>query len=69
MSPIEHLWDELGRRLRDNYELPATNVAVLADRLRHEWNSIPQATVQHTILSMPQRLAECIEKRGGHTSY
>ena len=69
MSSIEHLWDELGRRLRDNYELPATNVAVLADRLRHEWNSIPQATVQHTILSMPQRLAECIEKRGGHTSY
>lgn len=69
LSPIEQLWDEVGRRLRDNYELPAVNVNQLADRIRHEWNSIPQETIQHLILSMPRRLTECIEKRGGHTSY
>jgi transposase-like protein len=69
MSPIEHLWDEVGRCLRDNYVLPAANVAQLADRIQHEWNSIPQETVQHLIQDMPQRLAECIDKRGGHTSY
>ena len=33
MSPIEDLWNELGRRLRDNYELLAINVAILADRI------------------------------------
>ena len=69
LSPIEHLWDEVGRRLRDNYELSAVNVNQLADRTRHEWNAIPQDTIQHLILSMPRRLAECMEKRGGHTSY
>lgn len=69
LSPIEHLWDEVGRRLRDNYEVSAVNVRQLSDRIRHEWNSIPQETIQHVIRSMPERLGECIKKYGGHTSY
>ena len=69
LSPIEHIWDEVGRRLRDNYELPAINFNQLSDRIRHEWNSIPQETIQRVIASMPERLSECIKKGGGHTSY
>lgn len=69
LSPIEHVWDEVGRRLRDNYEVPAVDLNHLSARIWHEWNSIPQETIQRVILSMPQRLMECITKRGGHTSY
>lgn len=69
LSPIEHMWDEVGRHLRDDYELPAINLNQLSERLRHVWNSIPQQSFQRVILSMPERLSECIKKGGGHTSY
>ena len=40
MSPIEHVWDELGSRVRNRVPLPA-NVAQLSQMLIQEWNNIP----------------------------
>ena len=46
LNPIEHAWDELGRRLRSNYA-PPTNYAYLALMLVTEWQAIPQTGKQH----------------------
>jgi transposase len=44
LNPIEHLWDELDRRVRrrDN---PPSSVPELEQALLQEWNNIPQMTV------------------------
>ena len=46
MSPIEHAWDELGRRVRNRVPPPA-NVAQLSQMLIQEWNNIPQLRIQN----------------------
>ena len=45
LSPIEHLWDELGRRVRHHQNPPET-LQDLRDALVHEWNNIPQPFIQ-----------------------
>jgi hypothetical protein len=45
LSPIEHLWDELGRRVRHR-QSPPEILQELRDALVHEWNNIPQAFIQ-----------------------
>jgi hypothetical protein len=42
LSPIEHLWDELGRHVHHHQNPPET-LQELHDTLVHEWNNIPQA--------------------------
>ena len=69
LSPIEHIWDELGRMLHDNYPLPPVNLQELEQRLLHEWDSMPQERIENVISSMHRRLEECIQHHGGHTSY
>ena len=39
LSPIEHLWDELGRRVRHRQHPPET-LQELRDALVNEWNNI-----------------------------
>jgi hypothetical protein len=51
LSPIEHLWDELGRRVRHRKNPPET-LQELRDALVHEWNNIPHAFIQRLIGSM-----------------
>lgn len=69
LSPIEHAWDELGRRLRDSYSIPPTNLGELSQRLTDQWNRMDQASIDRLCDSMPQRLEACIRARGGHTQY
>ena len=45
LSPIENLWDELGRRTRHSQNPPET-LQELRDALVHEWNNISQAFIQ-----------------------
>jgi transposase len=45
LSPIEHLWDELGRRVRQRQNPPET-LKELRVALVHEWNNITQAFIQ-----------------------
>ena len=40
MSPIEHVWDELGGRVRNRVP-PLANVAQPSQMLIQEWNYIP----------------------------
>ena len=69
LSPIEHAWDVLGRRVRDAYPLPPASLAELRLRLIAQWDLIPQDELNALCDSMPQRLRACIAADGGHTRF
>ncbi|KAL0154167.1 hypothetical protein M9458_050525 [Cirrhinus mrigala] len=51
MSPIEHVWDALDRRIRQRVPAPA-NIQQLRTVIEDEWTNIPQATINNLINSM-----------------
>jgi len=54
LNPIEHLWDNLDRRVRRRPN-PPNNVNKLRAALLEEWNNIPQADINKLVLSMRRR--------------
>ena len=68
MNCIEHMWDELGRRLRKRLNQP-NNVAELGRALQEEWRNILMATVRRLVGSMRRRLQTVIQNNGGHCRY
>ncbi|UYV80897.1 hypothetical protein LAZ67_19002125 [Cordylochernes scorpioides] len=52
LSPIEHIWDVMGRRLQ-----PSRNVDYLARQLETIWQEIPQHTIRNLYQSMTRRVA------------
>jgi hypothetical protein len=68
LSPIAHIWDELGRGVRHRQNPPETPPE-LRDALVHEWNNMTQAFIQLLIGSMRRRCEAVIAARGGHTRY
>ena len=52
LNPIEHLWDELKRRLRDRPNRP-TPVPDLTNALVAEWKQVPAAMFQHLVENLP----------------
>ena len=67
MAPIEHAWDELGRRVAAGP--PLHTVADLRQALVREWARIPQAFFRRLVESMRNRCRECVASNGGHTRY
>ena len=68
LSPIEHIWDVIQRKLNIDYP-PSVNLDQLAQRVQTAWNEIEQSSIQHLIKSVPKRLEECMQRSGGHTHY
>ncbi|GFX68449.1 transposable element Tcb1 transposase [Trichonephila clavipes] len=68
MSPTEHVWVFLGRRLTRDPR-PAASKDELLLRIQAIWNSFPQAGIQNLFDSMPRRIATLIAARGGPTKY
>ncbi|UYV82352.1 hypothetical protein LAZ67_21001769 [Cordylochernes scorpioides] len=67
LSPIEHVWDIIGRRL---HALPQSRSEdELWQMVEREWNAIPQDAIRTLIDSLPRRVAACIAVRGGPTCY
>ncbi|GFY08927.1 transposable element Tcb1 transposase [Trichonephila clavipes] len=64
LSPVEHIWDHLGRRV----EHP-TSLYELDTRLQQIWNEMSQDIIQNLYASMPDRIPSCIRARGGSTGY
>jgi hypothetical protein len=68
LSPIEHVWDMIGQRLKNLARRPQT-----IQQLRHEiqviWDALPQEEIDNLIRSMPRRVAECVNLQGGPTHY
>ena len=68
MNPIEHLWDNLDRRIRNRNPPPATHAQFRAAH-KQEWASIPQNVIDNLLSSMPRRVQALIQAGGGHTRY
>ncbi|GFX65776.1 hypothetical protein TNCV_2043101 [Trichonephila clavipes] len=68
MSPIEHMWDLVGRRLARDLR-PAASKDELLLPIQAIWNSLPQADIQNLFDSMPRRIAALIAEGGGCTKY
>ena len=68
LAPIEHVWDELGRRVKDRAQRPVT-LPQLRQRLTQEWNAIPQRVIQNIITSMRRRCTACINAGDDHIRY
>ncbi|UYV78221.1 hypothetical protein LAZ67_16000539 [Cordylochernes scorpioides] len=67
LSPIEHVWDIIGRRL---HALPQPcSEDELWQMVEREWRAIPQDAIRTLIDSLPRRVAACIAVRGGPTCY
>ncbi|CAM1304193.1 Uncharacterised protein r2_g1411 [Pycnogonum litorale] len=67
MAPIEHVWDEIGRRIRDRGQ-PQT-LEELETFVVREWDNLPQLFLQRLVNSMRRRSPACVTARGGHTRY
>jgi transposase len=68
MNPIEHVWDIIGRRIRQR-QPPVQNLAQLDVVLHQEWNQLPQRKLQHLVQSMRRRVAAVVAANGGYTRY
>ncbi|UYV72360.1 hypothetical protein LAZ67_9002778 [Cordylochernes scorpioides] len=61
LSPIEHIWDIIGRRL---HALPQPRSEdELWQMVEREWRAIPQDAIRTLIDSLPRRVAACIAVR------
>ena len=68
LTPIEHMWDELDRRVRKRRN-PLATLAQLRNALIDEWNNIPMRTVNALVNSIQRRIRAATAARGGHTRY
>ena len=66
-NPIEHVLDELWRRVLNNHQI--NNVNTLRNALLVEWQNIPNVVISRLTNSMSRRIATCIRDKGGHTRY
>ncbi|KAJ8867981.1 hypothetical protein PR048_031790 [Dryococelus australis] len=67
LNTIEHIWDELDRRVRARQARPKS-IARLTEWLQEEWRRIPADVLQTLVESMPDRVAAVIAARVGRTT-
>ncbi|GBM71182.1 Transposable element Tcb2 transposase [Araneus ventricosus] len=68
LSPIEHVWDALGRAITTRNPLSRT-IQEMKTALLNEWGQLPQEMINCLITSMKSLCKACISVRGDHTSY
>lgn len=70
LNVIEHLWEELDRRLRKpEVSVAITNENALKKALKKNWTEITSAITENLVISMPRRLQAVIDAKGGPTKY
>ncbi|GFW10798.1 transposable element Tc1 transposase [Trichonephila clavipes] len=69
MSPIEHEWDIVGRRIGRDLRPVASTDELWWLRIQTIWNTLPQTDIKNLFNFMPRRVAALIAVRGGHTKY
>ena len=63
LNPIEHLWSELGRRIRNRPQV-IKNITELETALQEEWSKISMNQIISLIESMPRRIEAVISSNG-----
>ena len=67
MNPIEHIWDEPGRRVRQQYV--KINANGLEAALIREWNNLPFRLIGNYVNSMRRRIIALMAASVGHNRY
>lgn len=67
LSPIEHLWEHLDRKVRINQTV--SNKSTLMNAISTEWERIDPDVTMKLVESMPRRLEAVIKAKGHHTKY
>lgn len=67
LSPIEHMWDMLGRRVRERGDV--RTLTDLDRALHQEWRRILVRDVNKLINIMRKQWREVMNANDGHTSY
>jgi hypothetical protein len=66
-KPIDHFWEKLGHRVRNNHQINNVN------DLRHaplvEGQNIPNDVIRRLTNSIRRRISTCFGAKGGHTRY
>ncbi|GFW20219.1 hypothetical protein TNCV_1855431 [Trichonephila clavipes] len=68
ISPIEHVWDLVGRHFTRDPR-PAASKGELLVRIHAIWNSLLQVGIQNLFDSMPRCIASLIGAHGRYTKY
>jgi len=68
MNPIEHIWEELGRRI-NNQRRSYSTLQELQQSLQQHWDTIPQQRIRHLIDGMPRRVQAVLKSHGEYTPY
>ncbi|GFU88854.1 transposable element Tcb1 transposase [Trichonephila clavipes] len=68
LNPIEHIWDELERRLRSQPNRPSS-LQALTSAVMDTWKAIPMVTYQKLVESLPKRVQAVIHAKRRPTSY
>ena len=68
LNPIENLWDELERKVRNHRPLPK-NQDDLWKILQEEWLNLDEKIYKNLVDSIPRRVAAVIENKGDPTKY
>ena len=68
LNHIEHLWDQLNKRVRQRQSPPQT-LDQLHQMLQQEWGTIPRNNVRNLIEPIQGRCRAMLAARGGHTRY
>ena len=66
LNPVEHLWGILKRKVEVR---KVSNIRQICDVVMEEWKSIPVATCEALVNSMPRRIKSVLDNDGGHTKY
>lgn len=66
LNPIEHMWEELDRRVRTQN---CTNRMEFFESLKEEWAKTPLERIEALIDSMPRRCEAVIASNGYATKY
>lgn len=65
LNPMEQLWDVLDKQIRSMNASPLTSLEELKNLLQASWSQIPQDTFRGLVESMPLRVKEVLQSRGG----
>ncbi|GFY44795.1 transposable element Tcb2 transposase [Trichonephila inaurata madagascariensis] len=66
LNPIEHLWEEVDRRVRQQ---AITSKETLRKAIEHAWAQISPEKTRILVMSMPNRMQTVIASKGGPTKY
>ena len=66
LNPIEHVWAEMKRLLRDR---DTSSLPMLEAEIRDIWENLDRSYLKALFDSVPDRLSEVIKNKGKATKY